>query len=66
MGEKITLGNFSSDFNWLEANNTNMPVSLGILNHEQYYDNGSMCELNGKHRKTVIKVSYKKSLIHYR
>lgn len=56
MGEKISLGNFSSDFNWLEANKTNMPVSLGILNHEQYYENGSMCELNGNQRKTVVKV----------
>ena len=61
MGEKISLGNFSNDFNWLEANKTNMPVSLGILNHEQYYENGSMCELNGKHRKTVVKVINQKT-----
>ena len=59
MGEKICLGNYSSDFDWLNANATHMPVSLGILNHEQYYENGSMCELNGKPRKTVVKVKQK-------
>ena len=56
MGEKINLGNYSSDFNWLEANKTNLPISSGVLNHEQYYENGSMCELSGKPRKTTVKV----------
>ena len=59
MGEKIILGNYSRDFNWLNANNTNTPSSLGILHHEQYYDNGSMCELSGKPRKTLVRVSEK-------
>lgn len=57
MGEKIILGNFSKDFNWLEANLTNAyPISSGKLYHEQYYDLGSICEISNKPRRATVKV----------
>jgi hypothetical protein len=57
MGEKINLGNFSHDFNWLEANTTSYPISSGILYHEQYFEMGNICELNQRPRKSIAKVS---------
>jgi len=68
LGEKISLGIFKNDFNWLEAvataannnnnNNTfNYPVTAaGILYHEQYFETGSLCELNEKPRRSVAKI----------
>ena len=58
MGEKINLGNFTNNFKWLEANSSSFPSTSGVLYHEQYYEQGSMCELNGKPRKTVAKVGF--------
>lgn len=63
MGEKISLGSFTHEFNWLEANVTSYPVSSGILYHEQYFEMGSICELNLKPRRSVAKVFIKLSII---
>jgi hypothetical protein len=63
MGEKIYLGNYSSEINWQNMNTTNEQLNFstqnGVLFHEQYYDMGSICELNNKPRKTIVKVIYK-------
>lgn len=56
MGEKISLGNFSHDYDWLKANSTNYPISSGVLYHEQFYETGSLCELNKKPRRSIVKV----------
>lgn len=56
-GEKISLGNYSRDFEWLSANETRKyPTRSDILYHEQYFEDGSLCELTGKPRKTTVKV----------
>jgi hypothetical protein len=60
MGEKISLGSYFSDYNWANVTNENASypkTSLDVLFHEQYYEKGSMCELNGKPRKTILKAS---------
>lgn len=60
MGEKISLGSYFSDYNWANVTNENASYpknSLDVLFHEQYYENGSLCELNGKPRRTVLKAS---------
>lgn len=60
MGEKISLGNFTHDFNWLKANQTkSFPISSGILYHEQFYESGSICELTNKPRRAMVKVKTK-------
>lgn len=55
-GEIINLGNFTSDYNWLMANESNFPISSGILFHEQYYELGTICELTGSPRRVIAKV----------
>lgn len=55
-GEIISLGNFTSDYNWLKANESNFPISSGILFHEQYYELGTICELTGNPRRVIAKV----------
>ncbi|RNA29963.1 OS-9-like isoform X2 [Brachionus plicatilis] len=56
-GEKISLGNFSHDFDWLGANETKKyPSRSEILYHEQYFEHGSLCELTGRPRKTTVKI----------
>jgi hypothetical protein len=60
MGEKISLGSYDSDYSWANVTNENASypkTNLDLLYHEQYYENGSLCELNGKQRKTILKVS---------
>lgn len=58
-GEKISLGNFSHDFDWSKANETKKyPIRSDILYHEQYFEFGSQCELSGKPRRTTVKVIY--------
>jgi len=62
MGEKISLGSYTSDYNWTNVTNENgsyPKTGLDVLFHEQYYENGSLCELIGKERKTILKVNNK-------
>lgn len=58
LGPIIKLGNFSGDFDWLSANDTHFPISAsgGTLFHQQYYEMGSICELNQKPRKVLAKI----------
>lgn len=55
-GAIINLGNYSTDFDWLKANESSFPISSGILYHEQYYTDGSICELTQKPRRVVAKI----------
>lgn len=58
-GDKINLGHHFGDLNWQGFNesSSNLPVSSGVFYHEQYYEMGSLCELNQKPRRTVVKVN---------
>jgi hypothetical protein len=60
-GEKISLGNFTKNFNWLELNaSSELPMSAsGVFYHEQYYEAGSVCEENHQPRRTLVKVFIK-------
>lgn len=53
----INLGNFTADYNWLNANKTTYPIDTGVLYHEQYYELGTACEINQQPRRVVAKVS---------
>ena len=55
-GEIINLGNYTNDFNWLKAEENNLPISSGVLYHEQNFDMGTICEISQKPRKGVAKV----------
>lgn len=55
-GEIINLGNYTNDFNWLKAEENNLPISSGVLYHEQNFDMGTICEISQKPRKGVAKI----------
>ena len=63
VGERISLGNFSADFDWSAVDKTAiengllLPTYDNIFYHEQYYRNGSVCELSGLPRRTLVKVN---------
>ena len=52
----INLGNYSHEWNWLVTNESSILKLDNKLYHEQYYEGGSLCELNNKPRRTVIKL----------
>lgn len=52
----MNLGNFTSEWNWLESNSSHILRLDNKLYHEQYYDHGTVCELNQKQRRTTIKL----------
>ncbi len=54
VGPVQSLGNFVSDREWSEADLANDAINY----HSQFYDNGTVCDITGRKRKTEVKVQH--------
>lgn len=53
----IILGNFSGEFNWSIANDSYLLKDAdNRFYHEEYYSNGSICDLTNEPRKVLLKL----------